>query len=144
MWAICLIFSLKLTTHLSAFPSFLLCIADCSLSPSTPQVLSGDAITIRNQPRSGRPKERQLNLSNVTAPRPARRGPGNSEATADEPGAWASREFLRKKLVGKEVLFTIETSTPTGREYGHVYLATVGRLWWKLTETLPPPRMGTI
>ncbi|KAF0295232.1 Nuclease domain-containing protein 1 [Amphibalanus amphitrite] len=85
-------------------------------------VLSGDAITIRSQPRTGRPKERQLNLSNVTAPRPARRGPGNTDATADEPCAWASREFLRKKLVGKEVLFTIETSTNTGREYGHVYL----------------------
>ncbi|XP_037069831.1 LOW QUALITY PROTEIN: staphylococcal nuclease domain-containing protein 1-like [Pollicipes pollicipes] len=100
------------------------------------QVLSGDAITIRSQPRGGRPKERQLNLSNVTAPRPARRGAGNADATADEPCAWASREFLRKKLVGKEVLFTVETSTNTGREYGYVYLGADIATGENLVETL--------
>jgi len=100
------------------------------------QVLSGDAITIRSQPRGGPPKERQLNLSNVTAPRPARRGAGNSEAPPDEPCAWASREFLRKKLVGKEVLFTVETATATGREYGYVYLGEDITTAENLVETL--------
>uniref|UniRef100_A0A8C0MYC3 Staphylococcal nuclease domain-containing protein n=1 Tax=Canis lupus familiaris TaxID=9615 RepID=A0A8C0MYC3_CANLF len=38
--------------------------------------------------------------------------------------AWAfpAREFLRKKLIGKEVCFTIENKTPQGREYGMIYL----------------------
>ena len=40
-----------------------------------------------------------------------------------QPFAWDAREFLRKKLVGKEVCFTIEYKAPgTGKEYGFVYL----------------------
>ena len=37
------------------------------------QVLSGDAVVIRNQPRSGPPQEKILAMSNVIAPRLARR-----------------------------------------------------------------------
>lgn len=86
-----------------------------------------------------------MNLSNITAPRPARRGAGNTEATQDEPCAWASREFLRKKIVGKEVLFTVETTTNTGREYGYVYLgdgeeADVSRTGMEFSE--PNFRLG--
>lgn len=41
----------------------------------------------------------------------------------DEPFAWESREFLRKKLIGKEVTFLVEYRVPSsGREYGAVYL----------------------
>ncbi|XP_077999812.1 staphylococcal nuclease domain-containing protein 1-like [Glandiceps talaboti] len=90
------------------------------------QVLSGDAVIIRGQPKGGPPPERQLNLSNVTAPRMARRANPNIEGqvdTKDEPWAWEAREFLRKKLVGKEVCFTIEYRVPgSGREYGIVYI----------------------
>lgn len=40
-----------------------------------------------------------------------------------QPFAWEAREFLRKKLVGKEVSYTVEYKAPgTGREYGAVYL----------------------
>lgn len=43
------------------------------------------------------------------------------EETKDEPYAWEAREYLRKKLVGEEVLFTLE-KTNTTREYGTIYL----------------------
>lgn len=47
----------------------------------------------------------------------------SAEETKDEPFAWEAREFLRKKLVGKEVVFTIEYKVPSsGREYGFLYL----------------------
>uniref|UniRef100_A0A803XYA3 Uncharacterized protein n=1 Tax=Meleagris gallopavo TaxID=9103 RepID=A0A803XYA3_MELGA len=38
------------------------------------------------------------------------------------PWGFPAREFLRKKLIGKEVCFTVEYKTPQGREYGMVYL----------------------
>lgn len=44
-----------------------------------------------------------------------------------QPWAFQAREFLRKKLIGKEVCFTVEIKTNSGREYGMVYL---GRGGW--------------
>jgi len=89
------------------------------------QVLSGDTIIVRGQPKGGPPPERTVCLSNIQAPRLARRSNPNfpdSVETKDEPYAWEAREFLRKRLVGKEVCFTVEYKTPgTGREYGCVY-----------------------
>ena len=47
----------------------------------------------------------------------------SAEETKDEPFAWEAREFLRKKLIGKEVVFTVEYKVPSsGREYGFLYL----------------------
>lgn len=90
------------------------------------QVLSGDAVVIRGQPRGGPPPERTLCFSNITAPRLARRANPNVEGSAeskDEPCAWEAREFVRKRLIGKEVMFTIEYKTPAAtREYGCVFL----------------------
>ncbi|GCC21285.1 hypothetical protein chiPu_0019752, partial [Chiloscyllium punctatum] len=88
-------------------------------------VLSGSAIIVRGQPRGGPPPERQINLSNIRSGALARRvAPNQPEAKEipDEPWAWPAREFLRKKLIGKEVCFTVEYKTPQGREYGMVYL----------------------
>ena len=40
-----------------------------------------------------------------------------------QPFAWEAREFLRKKLVGKEVTFQVEYTIPnTGREFGTVFV----------------------
>lgn len=39
-----------------------------------------------------------------------------------QPWAFQAREFLRKKMIGKEVCFTVEIKTQQGREYGVVYL----------------------
>lgn len=38
-----------------------------------PQVLSGDSVIIRGQPKNGPPAEKQINFSNVIAPKLARR-----------------------------------------------------------------------
>uniref|UniRef100_A0AAR2LVX4 Staphylococcal nuclease domain-containing protein n=1 Tax=Pygocentrus nattereri TaxID=42514 RepID=A0AAR2LVX4_PYGNA len=89
------------------------------------QVLSGCAIIVRGQPRGGPPPERQINLSNVRAGALARRATQNqpeTKDTPDEPWAFQAREFLRKKMIGKEVCFTVEIKTQQGREYGMVYL----------------------
>uniref|UniRef100_A0A8C3V4E7 Staphylococcal nuclease domain-containing protein n=1 Tax=Catharus ustulatus TaxID=91951 RepID=A0A8C3V4E7_CATUS len=88
-------------------------------------VLSGCAIIVRGQPRGGPPPERQINLSNIRAGNLARRAAASqpdSKDTPDEPWGFPAREFLRKKLIGKEVCFTVEYKTPQGREYGMVYL----------------------
>ncbi|GFO47277.1 staphylococcal nuclease domain-containing protein 1-like [Plakobranchus ocellatus] len=90
------------------------------------QVLSGDTVVLRGQPKGGPPPERTVCLSNITAPKLARRPNPNVEngaETKDEPWAWEAREFLRKKIIGKEVAFTVEYKVPgTGREYGVIYL----------------------
>lgn len=89
------------------------------------QILSGDAVVIRGQPHGGPPKERTICLSNITAPRLARRA--NPKETKDEPYAWEAREYLRKRLIGREVTFTVEYTVPgTNREYGCIYLGTDG------------------
>uniref|UniRef100_A0A914W4V5 TNase-like domain-containing protein n=1 Tax=Plectus sambesii TaxID=2011161 RepID=A0A914W4V5_9BILA len=86
------------------------------------QVLSGDAIVLRGPPVNGPPKEMTVYLSNVSAPRLAKRPTDNSEGTPDEPYAWESREFLRKKVVGKEVTFFRDFTATSGREHGRIYL----------------------
>ncbi|KAK1169095.1 staphylococcal nuclease domain-containing protein 1-like isoform X1 [Acipenser oxyrinchus oxyrinchus] len=88
-------------------------------------VLSGCAIIVRGQPRGGPPPERQINLSNVRAGALARRAAQSqpdAKDTPDEPWAFQAREYLRKKMIGKEICFTVENKTPQGREYGMVYL----------------------
>ncbi|KAF2350110.1 Staphylococcal nuclease (SNase-like) OB-fold [Trinorchestia longiramus] len=87
------------------------------------QVLSGDSVIVRGQPKGGPPPERQINFSNVSAPRLARRGGPSASETQDEPYAWEAREFLRKLVIGKEVVFTIDPKSKTlPREYGCIYL----------------------
>ncbi|XP_013913670.1 PREDICTED: staphylococcal nuclease domain-containing protein 1, partial [Thamnophis sirtalis] len=88
-------------------------------------VLSGCAIIVRGQPRGGPPPERQINLSNIRAGTLARRaaaGQPDGKDTPDEPWAFPAREFLRKKLIGKDVCFSVEYKTSPRREYGMVYL----------------------
>ena len=38
-----------------------------------------------------------------------------------QPYAWQSREWLRKKLVGKEVLFSVEYKVSSGREFVTIF-----------------------
>ena len=84
------------------------------------QVLSGDTVVIRHKNGSP-PPEKQITFSYVLAPKLARR-PVSNEETKDEPWAWDSREFLRKKLIGEEVCFTFEKPANSNREYGIVWL----------------------
>ncbi|KAL0852270.1 hypothetical protein ABMA28_000478 [Loxostege sticticalis] len=87
------------------------------------QVLSGDTVVIRRQPQGGPPPEKVIALSGITAPKLARQRTANNDVeTKDEPFAWEAREFLRKKLVGKEVIFTAEKPPNSAtREYGSVW-----------------------
>ncbi|KAL5292914.1 SND1 family protein [Megaselia abdita] len=86
------------------------------------QVVSGDTVVIRGQPKGGPPPEKQITFSYVSAPKLARRPTANGEETRDEPFAWEAREALRKRLIGEEVVFTFEKPANSNREYGVVYL----------------------
>ena len=85
------------------------------------QVMDGGAVVIRGPPRNGPPPEMTLALTNIDAPRLARRKTANADATEvssaetgecrgsnkfyqDQPFAWEAREYLRKMIVGKQVL----------------------------------------
>lgn len=62
--------------------------------------------------------EKQLTLSGINAPRPARK-----KGAEDEPFAWQSREFLRQLVIGKRVKFAVTyVHESSGREYGTVEL----------------------
>ena len=109
-------------------------------------MLSGDTIIIRQQPKGGPPPEKTIGLTNVTAPRLARR-PQNPESGEPDPKdevriwfscyfnnqkynrsrdvfqpfAWEAREFARKKIIGKEICYIPEYSTNSGKDFGYVY-----------------------
>lgn len=85
------------------------------------QVMDGGAVVIRGPPRNGPPAERILALTNINAPRLARRKTANAEATVDEAFAWDAREFLRKMIVGKAVLGNV-VHNPGNRDYGVLLL----------------------
>jgi len=78
------------------------------------QVNSGDSITIREEVYVGYPKEKQITLNNIVAPRLGRR-PANNESgtkgTEDELFAWEAREYLRKKACWQEGVFQNSRST---------------------------------
>lgn len=74
-------------------------------------------MVIMGSVKSGAPPEKTITLSSLIAPRLARRG------GQDEPFAWESREFLRKKCIGKEVIFKVDYVVSTiNREFGSVFL----------------------
>lgn len=86
------------------------------------QVTSGDCVVIRALVvKDGKNLEKQVMLSNITAPRLARNSRDNQEEK-DAPYAFDAREFLRKKLVGKEVCFVKETGALSNVERGTLYL----------------------
>ncbi|KAF9965273.1 hypothetical protein BGZ70_005143 [Mortierella alpina] len=81
-------------------------------------VLSADMVVLSGRPRPGAPPAtRTLGLNYIQAPKL-----GNKDRD-DEPFAFAARNYLRKLLVGKEVMFRVDYTVPsTGREYGALYL----------------------
>ncbi|XP_017771702.1 PREDICTED: staphylococcal nuclease domain-containing protein 1 [Nicrophorus vespilloides] len=99
------------------------------------QVLSGDSVIIRAS-QGAPPPEKQLIFSGVTAPKLGRRATDGSDETKDEPWAWEAREFLRKKLIGEEVLFRCEKPPNATREYGVVYLGKDLNTAENITESL--------
>ncbi|VDK66149.1 unnamed protein product [Onchocerca ochengi] len=86
------------------------------------QVLCGDAVVLQGPPMNGPPKEVTVYLSNVIAPRLAKRPTDTESGKEDEPFAWESREFLRKKLIGQNVIFQCDYTATSGRDHGRIYL----------------------
>lgn len=86
------------------------------------QVLSGDSVIIRGQPRGGPPPEKQINFAGVIAPKLARRPTNTTEISKDEPYAWEAREYLRQRLIGQEVYWHSECPPNVNREYGYICL----------------------
>jgi len=82
-------------------------------------VNSGDSIVVWELAKAhgGPPPDREIYFSLLQAPRLGRRD------DVDQPWAWESREFLRKKCIGQQVSFTIEHKTEGGREFGIVSLS---------------------
>lgn len=81
-------------------------------------VPSGDSLVLMGRTaQGGPPPEKLLQLASLVAPRLARRDPGSR----DEPFACASREHLRRKLIGKPVTFRTEFVI-NGRDHGSVYV----------------------
>lgn len=80
---------------------------------------------IRDKPRGGAPEEMQVGLSWIVAPKMGRKS-GNKEEVPEDIGAFEAREYLRKRLVGKEVIFKKLYSVPIGpsgnRDCGLVYV----------------------
>ncbi|PNS19064.1 Acid phosphatase [Sphaceloma murrayae] len=97
-------------------------------------VLSGDTLILHNVRNPA--QERTLSLAFVTAPRLRREG--------DEQGAFESRDFLRKLVLGKVVRFNVlyNIPAPASRDYGTVQLQSgqqlpdilVGEGWVKLRD----------
>eukprot|EP01120_Amphizonella_sp_Union-15-10_P010901 TRINITY_DN4527_c0_g1_i2.p1 TRINITY_DN4527_c0_g1~~TRINITY_DN4527_c0_g1_i2.p1 ORF type:complete len:1039 (-),score=264.52 TRINITY_DN4527_c0_g1_i2:95-3211(-) len=87
-------------------------------------VNSGDSVVLWTIEASakvkGPPKEVEFTLSSIKAPLCPRIGRADQPDT-QQPYGWQSREFLRKKLIGKTVIYTVEHITPT-RTYGNIVL----------------------
>lgn len=75
------------------------------------EVVSGDMLAIQDE-RSPTSEPRRLSLASVRAPRLGR------GAERDAPGAYAARELLRKRLIGRRVLVTVEYTRVLGAPGG--------------------------
>uniref|UniRef100_A0AC35TVF8 Staphylococcal nuclease domain-containing protein n=1 Tax=Rhabditophanes sp. KR3021 TaxID=114890 RepID=A0AC35TVF8_9BILA len=80
------------------------------------QVLSGDSIVL-----FGDNTDIHVCLSYVKAPRLAKPANDKNEALIEEPFAWESREFMRKRIVGSRVFFVRDYTGSNGREFGQIY-----------------------
>lgn len=90
-------------------------------------IFSGDTLVIKPLSRSSaNENETRISLNYITAPKLAR-PPTESNAagssSVDEPYAFETREFLRKKLVGREICYTVDFVIPqSNRQMCTVYL----------------------
>jgi len=97
-------------------------------------VISGDSLIVMGQDASkGPPPEKLVTLSGIIAPRL-----GNRNGGADQPFAWAAREFLRQTAIGKRCSFAIDSAAAPQagqktREFGTVFVDEVS-LAAKLVE----------
>lgn len=83
------------------------------------QINSGDSLVIRSAV-VGKNLEKSIMLSQITSPRLGRMK--DNAVEADQPYAFEAREFLRKKCVGKEVVFARESIINNNTDRGTLYL----------------------
>ncbi|KAJ2830839.1 hypothetical protein FBU31_002429 [Coemansia sp. 'formosensis'] len=91
-----------------------------SLSAATVKLaLSGDSVVLRGAQRGKQaPAERTLSLAFISAPRLG----SSKKESADEAFSLESREYLRRRVAGKAVRFSVAYTTASGREFGHVFV----------------------
>ncbi|KAJ2058831.1 hypothetical protein GGI17_004780 [Coemansia sp. S146] len=91
-----------------------------SLSGATVKLaLSGDSVVLRGALRGKQaPAERTLSLAFISAPR---LGSAKKESV-DEAFSLESREYLRRRVAGKAVRFSVAYTTAGGRDFGHLYV----------------------
>ncbi|GLC57824.1 hypothetical protein PLESTB_001270800 [Pleodorina starrii] len=105
------------------------------------EVVSGDTLVIAGTTKGPGPApEKRITLSSLIAPKLGKRD-GSSK---DEPFAWESREFLRKKCIGQPCVFRVDYVVEAigNREFGSVFLnqqdnvaiAVVSNGWAKVRE----------
>ncbi|EFJ43941.1 hypothetical protein VOLCADRAFT_95870 [Volvox carteri f. nagariensis] len=85
------------------------------------EVVSGDTLVIAGTTKGPGPApEKRITLSSLIAPKLGKRD-GSSK---DEPFAWDSREFLRKKCIGQPCVFRVDYLVEAigNREFGSVFL----------------------
>jgi staphylococcal nuclease domain-containing protein 1 len=78
-------------------------------------ILSGDTLIVKTLSRSSaNENEQRISLNYITAPKLARppTDTGAGGSSIDEPYAFETREYLRKKLVGREICYTIDFQIP--------------------------------
>ncbi|CAF0800526.1 unnamed protein product [Rotaria sordida] len=78
-------------------------------------IFSGDTLVIKSSTRSStNDSEQRISLNYITAPKLARppTDAGAGGSTVDEPYAFETREYLRKKLVAREICYTIDFQIP--------------------------------
>ncbi|KAF8068404.1 elongation factor G [Scenedesmus sp. PABB004] len=84
-------------------------------------VVSGDTVVLVGASAGPAvPAEKRLTLSSLVAPRLGKR----DGTTRDEPFAWESREFLRKKLIGQACVFKVDYTVEVAgnKEFGSIIL----------------------
>eukprot|EP01133_Synstelium_polycarpum_P017470 gene17470-20845_t len=88
-------------------------------------VNSGDSLLIQDIAHTGEllTTKQEVLLSALAVPRLGRPAMGDKPATKDDAFAWDSREFLRKKVIGKRVAYSIDYTNPNNsKHYVTAYL----------------------
>jgi staphylococcal nuclease domain-containing protein 1 len=102
-------------------------------------IVSGDTLVVKSLGASANESEQRISLNYVTAPKLARppTEAGASGSTVDEPYAFEAREYLRKKLVGQEITYTVDFQIPqSNRLMCSVYLGKDKETGENLIESL--------
>lgn len=77
-------------------------------------IVSGDTLVVKPLGASANESEQRISLNYITAPKLARppTETGAGGVAIDEPYAFETREYLRKKLVGQEISYTVDFQIP--------------------------------